>query len=375
MLTLGHDLKTQQPVTLDASHARVLLICGKRGSGKSYTLGVLVEELFQHEPRPCILLVDPMGIFWTLGQGADAAGPGLPITVLVPGEPSRVYSAALLARFQTLGIALQRLTLTPSALSVEAWCELFDFSINEPLGIALARATHTLAEVGASFDLRDLEETVQQDAFAHDRTKEALRNRLQMAGRWGLFDAKASSLVESLTPERIHVVDCSVLDYGPQGLRNLVLAVIARQLFTARHAARQQAALGEIAHTPVWLLLDEAHQFVPHGTSSLAKDALIRWVKEGRQPGLSCVLASQQPSSLDQEVLSQCDALITHKLTNIDDLDAANRLSQAYMGAPLRVYIRHLKDSGQAVLVDDARERVAMLQVRARRTRHGGAEA
>ena len=66
--------------------------------------------------------------------------------------------------------------------------------------------------------------------------------------------------------------------------------------------------------------------------------------------------------------------LIAHKLTNVDDLDAANRLSQAYMGAPLRVYLRHLTGPGQAVLVDDARERVAMLQVRARRTRHGGGE-
>ena len=375
MLTLGHDLKTQQPVTLDASHARVLLVCGKRGSGKSYTLGVLAEELFLCSPRPCILLVDPMGIFWTLGQAADSSGPGLPVTLLVPGEPSRVYSAPRLAQFQTLGILLQRLTLPPRALSVEAWCALFDLSINEPLGIALARAIQTLTDAGTSFDLRDLDEAVQHDTLAHERTKEALRNRLQMASRWGLFDAHASSLIDSLTTERVYVLDCSVLDYGPQGLRNLVLTVVARQLFTARHAARQQAAIGETPHVPLWLLIDEAHQFVPQGASSLAKDTLIRWVKEGRQPGLSCVLASQQPSSVDQDVLSQCDALIAHKLTNLGDLEAANRLSQAYMGAELRVYVRHLKGPGQAVLVDDARERVAMLQVRARRTRHGGGEA
>ena len=375
MLTLGHDLKTQQSVTLDASHARVLLICGKRGSGKSYTLGVLAEELFQQEPRPCILLVDPMGIFWTLGQAVDPSGQGLPMTLLVPGDPARVYPAALLAQFQTLGIALQRLTLAPHTLSLEAWCELFDFSINEPLGIALSRAVQMLTDAAVAFTLQDLEEAARQDGLAQERTKEALRNRLQMASRWGVFDAQASSIIESLTPARVSVVDCSVLDYGLHGLRNLVLAVVARQLFTARHAARRHAAVAQTSHTPVWLLLDEAHQFIPSGASSLAKDTLIRWVKEGRQPGLSCVLASQQPSSLDQDVLSQCDALIAHKLTNVEDLDAANRLSQAYMGAPLRVYLRHLNGPGQAVLVDDARERVALLQVRARRTRHGGAEA
>ena len=41
MMTLGTDLKTREPVTLEADHARVLLICGERGIGKSYTLGVL----------------------------------------------------------------------------------------------------------------------------------------------------------------------------------------------------------------------------------------------------------------------------------------------------------------------------------------------
>lgn len=375
MLTLGADLKTQQPVTLDASHARVLLICGKRGSGKSYTLGVLAEELFQHEPRPCILLVDPMGIFWTLAQPIEASGQGVPVTLLVPGDPASIYSASLLACFQQLGITVQRFTLSPHALSAEAWCELFDFSLNEPLGIALTRAVQGLSEAIGTFDVSDLDAAIQQDALAQERTKEALRNRVNTAGRWGLFSSEGFNVVDALTPDRVHVLDCSVLEYGPRGLRSLVLAVVARQLFTARHAARQQAAVVESSQTSLWLLLDEAHQFIPQGASSLAKDTLIRWVKEGRQPGLSCVMASQQPSSLDQDVLSQCDALIAHKLTNLNDLEAANRLSQAYMGSALRVYVRHLKAPGQAVLVDDANERVAMVQVRARRTRHGGGEA
>jgi len=45
MLTLGHDLKSQEPVTLDASHSRVLLICGKRGSGKTTALDAALAEI------------------------------------------------------------------------------------------------------------------------------------------------------------------------------------------------------------------------------------------------------------------------------------------------------------------------------------------
>ncbi len=156
----------------------------------------------------------------------------------------------------------------------------------------------------------------------------------------------------------------------------MVLDLLARRLFASAQARRQALPKEAAGSSPskLWLLIDEAHQFLPSGGGSLCKDALVRWVKEGRQPGLSCVVASQQPGSLDPEVLSQADTLITHRLTNLNDLDAVDHLSQCYLGSPLHVYVRHLKNPGQAVLVDDARERVAMLQIRRRLTRHGGAE-
>jgi DNA helicase HerA-like ATPase len=118
--------------------------------------------------------------------------------------------------------------------------------------------------------------------------------------------------------------------------------------------------------------LDEAHQFIPDSTRSLAKPQLIRWAKEGRQPGLSFVVATQQPSAIDTEVLSQCDIILSHKLTSRDDVMALNRLSQDYMGGELRAIIAELRRTGQAVLVDDERESVSMLQIRPRQSQHGG---
>ena len=109
------------------------------------------------------------------------------------------------------------------------------------------------------------------------------------------------------------------------------------------------------------MILDEAHQFIPGSGSSLAKDQLVRWAKEGRQPGLSLVVATQQPSAIDAEVLSQCDIILSHKLTTRDDVMALNRLSQDYMGGELRNIISGLQRTGQAVLVDDERESVTHL--------------
>jgi DNA helicase HerA-like ATPase len=107
----------------------------------------------------------------------------------------------------------------------------------------------------------------------------------------------------------------------------------------------------------------------------LAKEVLIRWAKEGRQPGLSLVVASQQPSAIDNEVITQCDVILAQKLTNSADIQAVNALSQDYMGAELKTYIRKLSRRGEAVLVDDEQEKVIMLQVRPRKSYHGGGEA
>ena len=57
---------------MDVSGAHVVLICGKRGGGKSYTMGVIAEGLSLLDPEIrqnlSIILLDTMGIYWTMGH-------------------------------------------------------------------------------------------------------------------------------------------------------------------------------------------------------------------------------------------------------------------------------------------------------------------
>ncbi|MBC8236128.1 ATP-binding protein [bacterium] len=101
----------------------------------------------------------------------------------------------------------------------------------------------------------------------------------------------------------------------------------------------------------IWLLIDEAQRFVPAGKSTLSKEILVSWVKEGRQPGLSAVFATQQPSSIDNDILSQCDLILCHRFSNREDIAALNRLSQDYLGNELRTYIRHVKNHSPKLTV------------------------
>lgn len=387
-LMLGHDTTTQRNVYLDATGTRAVLVCGKRGSGKSYTLGVLIEELVTVGGENVIpIMIDPMGIFHTMVLRNDKQSDelyqwglvarGFRVRLLIPGNPEELYDTDILRELTRRGVEITPLRLNPSDLSPDGWCDLFDANINEPMGITLFRAVQTVLESRRAFTVQDLIKTVQSDKRAKDTSKEALLNRLEAANNWHLFsEAEYVSMDNIFTPGCVNIVDVSRLESGGFGRRNLIVSVIARNLFRARSDARLREEFGLAGSLPrVWMAMDEAHQFIPDGTQSLAKPQLIRWAKEGRQPGLSLVVATQQPSAIDAEVLSQCDIILSHKLTSRDDVMALNRLSQDYMGGELRAIITDLKRTGQGVLVDDERESVTMLQIRPRQSQHGGGAA
>ncbi len=384
-LFLGKDIQTEEPVYMDAEGARAVLVCGKRGSGKSYTVGVIVEELLAAGREDVIpIIVDPMGVYHTMTQAntsqQDAlfkwglSTKGYNVRLLVPGEPNLLYDDDILQALTQRGVNIVPLRLNPSDLTPDGWCDLFDANINRPLGIVLFRAVQRLQEKRKIFSIPDIIQMVTRDGKAQDTSKEALLNRLEAAQGWQLFAQDGYSPIRELfVPGTINVLDLSRLEPGARGRRNLTISVVARNLFRARSDARLREEFGLAAPLPrVWMLIDEAHQFVPNSSATLAKEQLVRWAKEGRQPGLSLVVASQQPSAVDTEVLSQCDVILSHKLTTRDDIGALNNLSQDYMGGELRTFVKSLKRTGEAVLVDDERETVHMLRIRPRRSQHGG---
>jgi DNA helicase HerA-like ATPase len=244
------------------------------------------------------------------------------------------------------------------------------------MGIALYRSVRELKEEESEFYLDDIIQKVERDGGSSDRTKEALLNRLEMANDWGIFADHYQDLWRTFDENRINVLDMSVIDPGQYGLRNLVVEVLGKELFRQRQEARRREEMGLSVEIPkVWLFIDEAHNFVPSGSSSLAKDTIIRWVKEGRQPGLSIVVATQQPSAIDSDVLSQCDIILCHKITTKEDIQSLDKLSQDYMGSDLKTYVRQIDNVGEAVYVDDDEETVEMVKMRPRKSKHGGGEA
>lgn len=384
-LMLGRDTSTNTEVYLEAEGSRAVLVCGKRGSGKSYTLGVVIEELISIGRQGVIpIIIDPMGVYHTMAlrnsrQSQELfqwglSAQGFDVRLLVPGVPEELYEHDIVRELERRGVEIVPLRLNASDLSPDSWCDLFNININQAMGITLFRAVQGLVENTEDFTVADIAHAVEKDKRAQETSRDALLNRLEAASNWRLFGEDGYQPMDHIfQPGAANIVDVSRLDAGSHGRRNLIVSVIARNLFQARSNARLREEFGLGGALPrVWMAIDEAHQFIPGGSSSLAKPQLIRWAKEGRQPGLSLVVATQQPSAIDNEVLSQCDIILSHKLTSRDDVMALNRLSQDYMGSELRVIITELERTGQAILVDDERESVSMMQIRPRQSQHGG---
>ena len=69
-VSMGSTVSLSNKVYMDIASAHVVFVVGKRGSGKSYTMGSIAEGLADLDPEVkqnlSIVLLDTMGIYWTM---------------------------------------------------------------------------------------------------------------------------------------------------------------------------------------------------------------------------------------------------------------------------------------------------------------------
>src|SRR3989344_8715067 len=100
----------------------------------------------------------------------------------------------------------------------------------------------------------------------------------------------------------------------------------------------------------VWIFIDEAHEFLPLNGKTVATDALIQLLREGRQPGISVALATQQPGQIHRDVMTQSDIVIAHRVTSQPDTEALNFIMQSYLLEGIKKYMNDLPDlKGSAI--------------------------
>jgi len=143
--------------------------------------------------------------------------------------------------------------------------------------------------------------------------------------------------------------------------------------YIVEEESEEEAKLKALDMPIVWIMIDEAHEFLPSEGKTAASDALITLLREGRQPGVALVLATQQPGKIHTDAMTQSDILLAHRLTAKVDTDALGALLQSYLRTGLDKALADLpKVAGACLAVDDVNERMYPIRVRPRFSWHGG---
>ncbi len=381
------DAHYGNPVNLDLARPHVMGVVGKRGSGKSYTLGVLAEEIqacSEIQDNVATIMIDTMGIFWSMKYPNDSDASLLAQWDLQPGPVNAdIYiPTGMEKEFTDRNVPFDKtFALHPADLTVSDWLLAFEFDRTSEEGVLLERAVSTLQDDHDTYTVQDIINHVETFTSFPETVRNALVNRFEAAQSWGLFSSEATRLEEMITPGSLTVIDVSLYGELSEGwsVRTLIVGLLARKILRMRMEAKRVEELEEMegitkSERPiVWMLIDEAHMFVPEDGSTAATTPLLQWAKIGREPGVSLVLATQQPNKLNADILSQTDLLLSHRLTARDDISALKNIMQTYMRYDLTDYIDGLpRRKGTAIVLDDNSERVYSVQVRPRKSWHAG---
>ncbi len=391
---MGVTTSLSNKIYMDVTRSHIVLVCGKRGYGKSYSLGVIAEEMahlpYEVKNKIAVLMIDTMGIFWTM-RFPNIKDEDLLDEWDLPKKPLdiNIYTpVGYFNEYKEKGIPTDfPFTINPSELSALDWCNAFEIQIISQIGVAIESSLSLIIKERKNYSIEDIIFTIENNSKIESNTKLAVINRFLAAKTWGIFSEQSTNIKDLVKGGKVSIIDISA--YKEDNIKSLVTGLICKKLMEERVTTRKKEEIADIqrGHSYfktelettgedlplIWILIDEAHLFLPKDKIVPATDALVTILREGRQPGISLILATQQPGEIHKDVITQTDIVISHRITAKRDLEALNSMMQSYLYGDLQKYFNMLpKMRGSALILDDNSEKIYPLQIRPRFTWHGG---
>jgi uncharacterized protein len=276
---------------------RHTFLCGQSGSGKTYSLGVILEQLLIETDLRLIIL-DPNSDFVRLGQVRGGVDPALAGRYEQAARGVAVYSAGSPGE--------QRLRLQAREIDPATQAALLRL---DPIGDREEFAA--LAELLADENVTSFEVIEKSDLREAPHLNLRVRNLgVDRFGVWAR--GQAGSVLDAVRDQDIR---CVVVDLGSLPTReeqSLVAGAVLGDLWRRRQERR-----------PVLIVIDEAHNVCPADPEDqlVAKTAevAIRIAAEGRKFGLYLLVSTQRPQKIAENVLSQSDNLVLLRLNSLAD--------------------------------------------------------
>ena len=359
-------------------HAAIL---GSTGSGKSYAVALILERAAQLK-YPNILVFDMHGEYAPLAdptKGGFAtrlriAGPG---DLAAPADDALFLPYWLLNRDEMLSMILDRSdqnapnqasrftshvrALKQKTLEAEGKVDVAKtFTVDSPIPYAIndlldvLNIDNTTKGVGKTGPVKgEWEDKLtrfisRMEAKLEDRRYGFMFTPPAAANTYDWLAVQISKLLGSNGGKGIKIIDFSEV---PSDVLPVVTGTLARLLYDV------QFWMAAEKRTPVTLLCDEAHLYLPvrddaDAVQRQALGAFERIAKEGRKYGFSLLVVSQRPSDVSRTILSQCNNFLSLRLTNDADQGVIKRLMPDSLAGLTSVL--PLLDTGEALMLGDA---------------------
>ncbi len=340
----GREIK----VSLDLNKilTKHLAVLAKSGAGKSYAVGVLLEEIA--EKKVPVIVIDPHGEYSGLGKENDDEKDKEKLAIL--GLEPKSYEVAEYGD-PKLNPGIKPLLLSPR-LTAQEITHLYPGKLTATQQAILYSALKNLNEITFESLLYELENEESPAKYSIIATIDHLRGTR-------LFSPAATPYSELVKPGRISIINL-------RGINPEIQEIIVYKLTKDLFQLRKQNKI-----SPFFLVIEEAHNYCPERSFGETKASkIIRDVaSEGRKFGLGLCVVSQRPARVDKNVLSQCSTQIILKVTNPNDIKALTASIEGLTSASEKE-IQHLP-IGTAIITGIT-DVPLLVRIRPRRTKHGG---
>ncbi|RLI77657.1 ATP-binding protein [Archaeoglobales archaeon] len=349
-LFIGHLItRPSVPVSISVEgFRRHLAILAQTGAGKSYTAGVLLEELLKKGAT--VVVIDPHADYVFLSRKRDGSRIGR-IDVFRTPESTGRYDESQVGRINTYEVKFSDLSVDDIATICgisEKWVRIKN---------AIQEAINSFE---GDYNLDDLIAKLEEIGQSNQDALRAL-SHIQKLKKLKVFGSATTDIEKLLKPKHITVVDLSGLD---DKVSDYVVFKILSDIY--------EKVEGQQYTYPVFVFIEEAHRFVPNKESTLSKTIIKKIAAEGRKFGIFLVLITQRPYKIDPDALSQCNSQIIMRMTNPEDQKAVRNSSER-MSESLLNDLPGL-NVGEAVIVGEVTRAPVMVKIRQRETEEGGAD-
>ena len=239
---MGNYTSLSNILWLDVIKSHVILIAGKRGSGKSYSIGVLAEELSKLPPEVrdniAPLIFDTMGIFWTMKyrndqdtellEDWDLKAEELPANVWVPAGHYDEYAKRKIP-------VDRKFALAANELDIEDWLSIFELKMIDQVSVLIQKVVNNLS---GNFDLNDIIENIRKDNDTLEEVKKSGIALFEAAKSWKVFATQgqeATKISELIIAGTTSILDLSVYSSTAGfNVRALIIGLVSKKLFNQR---------------------------------------------------------------------------------------------------------------------------------------------